>query len=85
MCPMNLIRISISHSHDSISRRAKELWLQSGEPDGQDLAIWLQAERELNGRPIDPLHTIDQEQLQECLDSFGYQTRSRGPTALDLT
>jgi hypothetical protein len=34
-------------SQDAISERARTLWLERGQPSGQDEAIWLQAEREL--------------------------------------
>jgi len=82
---MNTNRISLSPSHESVSRRAREIWLQLGSPDGRDLAIWLQAERELNGLPSDPELCIDREQLEVILEAFDYLNRSRGPTALDLT
>jgi hypothetical protein len=82
---MNMINISFSHSHESISRRARELWLRLGQPDDQDLAIWLQAERELHALARDALRIIDQEQLQEAFDSFDPVAGRRSPTALDLT
>ena len=82
---MNTNQISLSPSHESVSRRAREIWLQLGSPDGQDLAIWLQAERELNGLPFEPQRSIDQEQLEKIFEAFDYLNRSRGPTALDLT
>jgi hypothetical protein len=34
-------------SHDAISVRARHIWESSGQIDGQDLANWLQAEKEL--------------------------------------
>jgi hypothetical protein len=34
-------------SHDAISIRARDIWESSGQIDGQDLANWLQAEKEL--------------------------------------
>ena len=78
---MNVIRISLSHPHETIVQRAREIWLQLGQPDGQDLAIWLEAERELSERR----RAVDQELLQETFDSFDYMTGRRGPTSLDLT
>jgi hypothetical protein len=36
-------------SYDAVSRRAFELWVQSGHQDGQDVQHWLQAEAELRG------------------------------------
>jgi hypothetical protein len=35
-----------SPSHDSIARRAHQLWEAAGRPDGLDLGHWLEAERE---------------------------------------
>ena len=34
-------------SHEDIARRAKELWNDYGQPQKQDEAIWLEAERQL--------------------------------------
>lgn len=34
-------------THELIARRAQELWLELGQPDNQDLAIWLEAEAEI--------------------------------------
>ncbi|ACB73651.1 DUF2934 domain-containing protein [Opitutus terrae] len=33
--------------HDAISARAREIWRARGEPSGEDVEIWLQAERDL--------------------------------------
>ena len=82
---MNTTQISPSPSHESVARRAREIWLRLGSPDGQDLAIWLQAERELRGATLDSQFSIDREQLEAILEAFDYLNRSRGPTALDLT
>ena len=35
-------------SHDEIAHRAREIWLSRGCPEGDDLTIWLLAERELS-------------------------------------
>ncbi len=32
---------------DRIRRRARELWQQAGEPEGQDARFWRQAEQEI--------------------------------------
>jgi Protein of unknown function (DUF2934) len=37
-----------SVSHESISRRAHQLWEAAGRPDNCETADWLQAERELH-------------------------------------
>lgn len=34
-------------SHDDIARRAYELFLDSGCPEGRDVEFWLEAERQL--------------------------------------
>ena len=36
-------------THDEISRQAYELWQNRGCPDGRDLELWLEAERQLTG------------------------------------
>ena len=36
-----------SISHESISRRAYQLWEEAGRPDGNHTDHWLQAERDL--------------------------------------
>jgi hypothetical protein len=36
---------------EEISRRAREIWLERGSPEGQDVEIWLLAERELSAPP----------------------------------
>jgi Protein of unknown function (DUF2934) len=37
-------------SHESISRRAHQIWEESGRPDGNETANWLQAESELRAQ-----------------------------------
>jgi len=39
-----------SVSHEDISRRAYQIWQEAGQPDGNETAYWLQAERELRAR-----------------------------------
>ncbi len=36
-------------AHDEIVRQAQELWQDRGCPEGRDLEIWLEAERQLSG------------------------------------
>lgn len=36
-----------SVSHESIARRAHQIWEETGQQDGSETAHWLQAEREL--------------------------------------
>lgn len=39
--------VSAPLSQEDIAHRAREIWLTRGSPEGQDLEIWLAAEREL--------------------------------------
>ncbi len=39
-------------SSDAVAARAYEIWRQSGGAHGHDQADWVQAERELRGRPV---------------------------------
>jgi len=77
-----VITTTFRPTHEAISLRAREIWMHLGSPAGQDLTIWLQAEEELSGVACDPHRSIDLDQLQECLDYFGYLNRPRGPTSL---
>jgi hypothetical protein len=38
-------------THDQIAALAHEIWRERGSPDGSDVDIWLEAERQLNGMP----------------------------------
>ena len=40
---------SSARSHEDISRRAHEIWLERGSEPGHELDHWLEAERELAG------------------------------------
>ena len=42
-------------SHDEIAQCARELWTESGEPEGRDEAIWFEAERRLISERRAPL------------------------------
>ena len=44
------MNITDSIGHEAIARRAHQLWEEAGQPDGQDAAHWLQAERELHSQ-----------------------------------
>jgi hypothetical protein len=33
--------------HSAISQRAREIWIRRGSPSGEDVSIWLEAEREI--------------------------------------
>lgn len=34
-------------THEQVTHRAEKLWQERGRPDGKDLEIWLEAERQL--------------------------------------
>src|SRR5438132_1102015 len=38
-------------THEQITALAHELWLAQGSPEGSDVDIWLEAERQLKGYP----------------------------------
>jgi len=44
---------SSTPTHEQIARRAYEIFMERGQPEGQDLAHWLEAERQLraSGQP----------------------------------
>ncbi len=42
-------------THEQIGALAHELWLERGCPEGSDIDIWLDAERQLRGAPPRPL------------------------------
>jgi hypothetical protein len=94
---------SIDHSVPSaesyrelIAQRARELWQIRGRPEGQDAAIWLEAEQDLVRRRLIPSSAtggdtqhasehIDTAKLVDRLNDFGEQTAARRATSLDLT
>ncbi len=41
-------------SHDQIAVRAYEIWLGRGKPEGTDHEDWVEAERQLSQRALDP-------------------------------
>lgn len=76
--------------HDTISQRAREIWHARGRPDGQDVEIWLEAERDLANRGLIPsappttehADDIDEDELADRLGDFG-EAPTRSSTALD--
>jgi len=42
--------------HESIARRAHQIWEASGRPGGNETAHWLQAERELHEATVSTAH-----------------------------
>jgi hypothetical protein len=43
-------RDSDGNLEERIRRRAYELWVEAGEPEGSEMDFWLQAEREIAGQ-----------------------------------
>lgn len=43
-------RTDSSATQQIIKDRARQIWEKMGKPQGQDLAIWLKAEKEIQGR-----------------------------------
>lgn len=37
-------------TQDRVRAKAYALWQESGQPDGQDVSFWLEAERQINGQ-----------------------------------
>ena len=42
-------------THEQIAALAHEIWQERGSPEGSDVDIWLEAERQLNGVPPAPV------------------------------
>lgn len=86
--------------HDAISARAREIWRDRGSPSGNDVEIWLEAERDLVQRGLIPgapkatarstrrvkvaADQIDQNELADRLSKVG-DPGARSTTALDPT
>lgn len=86
--------------HDTISERARRIWRERGHPHGEDVQIWLQAERELLHDGLIPpapppspdnlrrgraaADEIDEDRLANRLDAFG-RTGARSATTIDPT
>lgn len=55
-----------------VAERARSIWEQRGRPADQDLDIWLEAERQLSGKPLvrgDIKGKMDQPEADESLKS----------------
>lgn len=68
-------------AHDEIARRAAQLWRDRGQPAGQDEALWLEAESELQARaesrPVSG--TESRPYIDEPATPVRSQTKSRDP------
>lgn len=87
-------------THEQIAALAHEIWHERGSPEGSDVDIWLEAERQLKGapptRPIadeipadpDRVGTDDDPALNPSTDreirEIGGPLEQRSPTALNL-
>lgn len=91
--------VSNSPLREDVAHRAHIIWEERGRPEGHDVEIWLEAERQLiNERNYthatgntqkrrdrsNAADTIDEEKLDNRLNDFG-EPASRSPTSLDLT
>lgn len=90
--------VSTRAYHDAISERARELWRTRGRPEGADVEIWLEAERDLAKRGLIPpappterearlrrageSDEINEDELADRLGDFG-ESPDRSATALD--
>jgi hypothetical protein len=88
--------LSTREYHDAISGRAREIWRARGKPHGEDVEIWLEAERDLVGRGLIPsappatavggsrtrmaADEIDERELSDRLSRIG-GPGSRSPTS----
>jgi hypothetical protein len=45
--PIHPVTDTLVPNHDEIAQCAREIWIASGQPDGRDNDIWLDAERRL--------------------------------------
>jgi len=70
-------------SHDQIAQRADALWHERGRPQGEDEAIWLEAEStlrgELSAKPVSG--TASRPYIDEPAIPLQNQTKSRDPEA----
>ena len=81
-------------THDEVTARAREIWENRGRPQGQDLSIWLEAERKLLSGAIgkganDDADADTREMLgepngsiEDRLESFGESANNRSATSL---
>ena len=67
--------------HEEISQRAEKLWRERGQPSGQDEAIWLEAESQLQAeaeaKPV--AGTPSRPYIDEPAKAVRPQTKSRDP------
>lgn len=72
-------------SHDAIARRAHDLWSAQGRPEGQDLANWLEAERQLTSDASVPVSSSVDPGQQAALAAFRRNSANapRRPTHAD--
>lgn len=61
-------------THEQIARRAYEIFIERGQPAGQDLAHWLEAERQLQAAGQQPSHPTAQ--AAQVKTTTGFQTTS---------
>ena len=65
-----------SPTHEEVTQRAEKIWQAQGNPDGRDLEIWLEAERQL------VLGTTDSNSAPDSGETSRTGAESTGATAL---
>jgi hypothetical protein len=69
-------------AHETIAQRAEQMWRERGSPSGQDEAIWLEAEAQLqaeaDSRPV--AGTESRPYTDEPAKPVRRQTKSRDPS-----
>ena len=88
--------VSAEAYHTAITERAREIWRARGRPKGQDVEIWLEAERDLVSQgkiptspPSEPVREanatdINENEVLDRLDAFA-EPPPRSATSVDLT
>jgi hypothetical protein len=69
---------AVAPAHETIAARAASIWHRKGCPEGQDEAIWLEAEREL----VMKTANFDQESGNEELDALFPSNSGSATTSL---
>jgi hypothetical protein len=67
-------------SEADIARRARSIWASRGCPDGCDVEIWLEAERELStASPSDPNKTVPVARTSTTISAKGVRPTETDP------
>ena len=57
--------MNTTHTHEEIAKRARKLWQEQGQPQGRDVEIWFEAERQLaeNGNEGSDQHDSENQEV----------------------